>query len=98
MRTGPGLPERAISNALRIVGYSSSGFSTRNECLVKGSVMPITFVSWKESLPSAGRPTCPVMATSGTESIWAVASPVTRFVAPGPLVATTTPTRFVALA
>jgi hypothetical protein len=27
------------------------------------------------------------MATSGTESIWAVARPVTRFVAPGPLVA-----------
>ena len=46
----------------------------RKECLVNGRVMPMTFVSWKESLPIAGRPTWPVIATSGTESIWAVAS------------------------
>ncbi len=60
--------------------------------------MPTTLVSWKESLPIAGRPTWPVIATSGTESICAVARPVTRFVAPGPLVATHTPTSPVALA
>ena len=36
--------------------------------------------------------TCPVMATMGTESSSASASPVTRFVAPGPLVAMQTPT------
>ena len=37
--------------------------------------------------------TWPVMQTSGTESIIAVAMPVTRLVAPGPEVASTTPTR-----
>ena len=36
--------------------------------------------------------TCPVMATMATESIWAAAMPVTRLVAPGPEVATQTPT------
>src|SRR5256885_11396823 len=39
------------------------------------------------------RGTCPVIATTGELSICAVASPVTRFVAPGPDVATHTPTR-----
>jgi len=39
-----------------------------------------------------GFATCPVMQTIGTESICAVAIPVTRFVAPGPDVAKTTPT------
>lgn len=42
--------------------------------------------------------TCPVMATSGTLSIMASARPVTRLVAPGPLVAMHTPTRPVVLA
>lgn len=37
------------------------------------------------------RGTLPVMATRGTESSMAVAIPVTRFVAPGPEVAMTTP-------
>ena len=35
--------------------------------------------------------TCPVIATTGTESIFAVAIPVSRFVAPGPDVAKHTP-------
>ena len=35
--------------------------------------------------------TAPVMHTSGTESIEALAMPVTRFVAPGPDVAQATP-------
>jgi hypothetical protein len=37
-------------------------------------------------------PTLPVIATSGTLSMKAAAMPVTRFVEPGPLVASTTPT------
>src|SRR5208282_712716 len=36
--------------------------------------------------------TCPVMQTRGTESIFASAMPVIKFVAPGPLVAIATPT------
>ena len=43
-------------------------------------------------------PTFAVIATSGTESMYAVAIPVTRFVAPGPEVAIHTPTFPVALA
>ena len=35
--------------------------------------------------------TCPVMAMTGEESMWALAMPVTRFVAPGPEVAKHTP-------
>jgi hypothetical protein len=42
--------------------------------------------------------TCPVMATIGTESMWASDSAVTRFVAPGPDVAMQTPTRPVTIA
>ncbi len=49
--------------------------------------------SWKASLPIVLRVTCPVMTTSGTLSKFAVARPVTVFVAPGPLVTRHTPTR-----
>jgi hypothetical protein len=49
-------------------------------------------ISWKASDPSTLLETWPVMQTMGIESIMAVAIPVTRFVAPGPLVAKATPT------
>ena len=42
--------------------------------------------------------TLPVMNTTGVESMYAVAMAVTRFVAPGPLVARHTPVRPVARA
>jgi hypothetical protein len=58
-----------------------------------GRVMPVTSVSWKASDPTSFEGTCPVMNTVGTESIMAVAMPVVRLVAPGPEVATATPTR-----
>ena len=61
-------------------------------CLVMGRVMPVTSVSWKASVPRTFDGTCPVMNTVGTESIIAVAMPVVRLVAPGPEVATATPT------
>ena len=54
--------------------------------------------SWKASEPREGRATCPVMATMGTESALAAMMPVTRLVAPGPDVATQTPTFPVTLA
>ncbi len=63
-----------------------------------GMVMPVMSASWKASVPISDRPTCPVMATTGMESICASASGVTRFVAPGPEVAIITPTRPVAWA
>src|SRR5213593_3575737 len=55
--------------------------------------MPMMSVSWKASRPIIARGTCPVIATTGELSMCAVASPVTKFVAPGPDVATHTPTR-----
>ena len=48
-------------------------------------------VSWKASVPMTWVGTWPVIATIGSESILASASPVTRFRAPGPEVAITTP-------
>ena len=65
---------------------------TMKLCLVTGMVTPRMSASWKASEPSRGMPTWPVMATTGTESIWASASGVTRLVAPGPEVAMHTPT------
>ena len=55
--------------------------------------MPVMSHSWNASDPISLLPTCPVMQTIGDESIIAVAIPVTMFVAPGPEVATATPTR-----
>ena len=57
-----------------------------------GKVTPVTSVSWKASEPTRAEDTWPVMATRADESIIALARPVTRFVAPGPLVAMHTPT------
>ena len=67
-------------------------------CFVIGITIPVISTSWKESFPSSGVPTLHVIATIGTESIYAVAIPVTRLVAPGPEVARHTPTLPVALA
>ncbi len=54
-------------------------------------VQPTTSDSWKASRPTRVVLTWPVIATTGTESMKAVARPVTRLSAPGPLVANTTP-------
>ncbi len=59
---------------------------------VMGRVMPVMSASWKPSRPMSQVTTWPVIATIGTESIQALAIPVTRFVAPGPEVAQQTPT------
>ena len=48
-------------------------------------------LSWNASLPIIATGTCPVTATIGEESAWAVAIPVKIFVAPGPDVAKQTP-------
>ena len=79
-------------NASRTVSTMSAGSFTRKLCFVIGIVMPVMSASWKASLPTTGVGTCPVIATIGTESIFASASGVTRFVPPGPLVAMQTPT------
>jgi len=66
--------------------------------LTTGSVIPVVSASWNASVPMTCVATWPVMATSALESMPAVARPVTRLVAPGPLVLMQTPTFPVALA
>ncbi|MOA28787.1 hypothetical protein D3C78_1497560 [compost metagenome] len=70
----------------------SSTLRTSQLCLTIGMVKPNTSSSWNASVPSSGVATWPVMQTIGTESSIASAMPVTRFDAPGPEVATQTPT------
>ena len=55
-------------------------------------------ISWKLSVPICVVGTFPQIATIGIESRYAVAIPVTKFVAPGPDVEITTPTLPVTLA
>ena len=57
-----------------------------------GIVMPLVSASWKPSVPIRSVRTWPVRNTVGTESMIASAIGVTRFVAPGPEVASATPT------
>ena len=97
-RTGPGRPVDAMWNASAIARGMSAGSVTSMLCLVIGIVMPQMSASWNASVPMSLRPTCPVIATIGTESSMASASGVTRLVAPGPEVAMQTPTRPVACA
>ncbi|MNN49232.1 hypothetical protein D3C81_1637460 [compost metagenome] len=61
-------------------------------------VIPNIFTSWKLSLPIRSVETWPVNTTIGTESINALAIPVTALVAPGPDVTNATPGRPVTLA
>ncbi len=91
--TGPGRPVRAMWNASWIAVGISRGSWIMIECLTIGIVMPVTSASWKPSVPSSSVRTWPVMNTVGTESIIASAIGVTRLVAPGPEVASATPTR-----
>jgi hypothetical protein len=63
-----------------------------SECLTIGIVMPVTSASWNPSVPISSVRTWPVMKTVGTESMTASAIGVTRLVAPGPEVASATPT------
>ena len=86
------LPLWAILKARRIDAASLFTSLTIKLYLVMGRVIPAMSISWKESFPRSGSPTLQVIATSGIESICAVAMPVTRLVAPGPLVAKQTPT------
>ena len=95
-RTGPGRPVEAMWKASRIARGMSSVRSTSSLCFVTGSVIPVMSASWNASFPTEAVGTWPVIATTGTESIFASASAVTRLQPPGPDVAMQTPTRPVA--
>ena len=90
--TGPGRPVRATWKASWITCGISRGSSTWKECFTTGIVMPTVSASWKPSVPIRSVRTWPVRNTVGTESSIASAIAVTRFVAPGPEVASATPT------
>ena len=90
--TGPGRPVEAMWNASRITRGMSAVSRTSSLCLVTGMVIPVMSASWNASLPTTAVGTWPVIATTGTESIFASASAVTRLQPPGPLVAMHTPT------
>ncbi len=96
--TGPGRPVDARWKASAIARGISRASVTSMLCFVTGMVMPVMSASWNASVPMSARVCCPVIATTGTESMCASASGVTRLVAPGPEVAMQTPTLPVACA
>src|SRR5690606_38649785 len=93
MTTGPGRPVRAISNAVRTVASSRVGSVTRKTCLATEPMIALTGASWNASVPIADVGTWPQITTIGTESAMQSRTGVTQFVAPGPDVTRTTPTR-----
>ncbi len=96
--TGARLPVKAKKNAaLTIFGISLTDLGWKLY-LVMGVVMPIISASWNASDAICDVGTWPVIATTGEESKYAVAIPVTRLVAPGPEVAIQTPALLLALA
>ena len=78
-------------NAFFIVEARAFTSFTRKLCFTHGRVMP-TVSHWKASRPIACVGTWPVRITSGIESMYAVAMPVTALVTPGPEVTRQTPT------
>jgi len=68
MRTGPGLPVRAMKKALASVSGISFAFFIWAFHLVTGIETPIISVSWKASVPIRFETTWAVMNTIGTES------------------------------
>ena len=91
MWTGPGRPVWHISQASLTAWGSLFTSRTLKLCLVMGIMTLYASTSWKAPRPREPVPTWPVNASIGTESANAVATPVTRLVAPGPLVARHTP-------
>ncbi len=87
----PGFSASASLNALRMT--SGIVVSSRSDVvhLVMGVNISTTFIAWWDSLCSRVVAPCPVIATTGELSMLALATPVTRFDAPGPRVDRHTP-------
>ena len=66
---------------------------TRNTCFATEPMTAVTGASWNASLPIAAVGTWPQITTIGIESAMQSRTGVTQFVAPGPDVTMTTPTR-----
>src|SRR6059036_679657 len=90
---GPGRPEVAILKAALVTSAAFSGLTTRPIHLLTGA----SAAAWSSSLAAClpiRRPgvSC-TRAMTGTDDFDASKSPVTRLVAPGPVVAAHTPGR-----
>ena len=84
---GPGRSAVAILNAFRMISGTVPAFSTRAFHFAIGSKSCTTSMNWCDSRWTFDRSAWAVIATSGARSRNASATPVTRFVAPGPRVA-----------
>ncbi len=65
----------------------------RSAHLVIGFMIATWSISWKASMPRKTRGLDPPMATSGAQSVKALATPVARLMAPGPEQPMATPGR-----
>jgi hypothetical protein len=72
--TGPGRPEAAISSARRTSAGTSSAERTCLFHLVTERDMPSASLSWKACVPITAVATCPLMHSTGTESLMASSS------------------------
>jgi hypothetical protein len=95
MWVAPGFCAWATLNALRTTSGMIRGLLSRAFHFVIGLNMATTSMCWWDSLCMRSRSAWPVSATSGERSRKASATPVTRFVAPGPRVPRQTPARWV---
>ena len=91
MWVGPGFCACATLNALRTTSGITAAECRRALNFVTGRSMSTTSMYWWDSLCMRSRSAWPVSATIGERSRNASATPVTRFVAPGPSVPRQTP-------
>ena len=86
MCTAPGFSVRARRTALRMISGIVSTLCTVVAHLVTGSNMATTSMIWCDSLCSRSVEPWPVSTSMGARSMFESATPVIRFVAPGPRV------------
>ena len=90
-KTGPGRPVSAV----RMAVVSTSGIwrvsATDHEPLVMGRSRPTCSVSWSAPSPRSPSGAAPPMRSTGLRAEYALATPVTASVTPGPAVTTATP-------
>src|ERR687886_247274 len=92
--TGPGRPPRACRTAVLTNSGTRLGSVHCSAHLVIGLKAATWSISWNAPLPRWLSGAEPPMANSGAQSAQALATPVTRFVAPGPEAAMHTPRVF----
>ena len=84
--TAPGFSVVATRTALRTISGMVPGARTVSAHFVTGSNIATTSITWCDSLCSRCVVPCPVSTSMGARSMLESATPVMRFVAPGPRV------------